>query len=268
MRMKKKIEVVEYDPEWPAIFEKEKAIIKAALGENCVEVHHVGSTSVPGLIAKPKIDIIAVADDRDKAIAKLEKVDYLYQGEWNIPLQGGFAKRIGTPVNLHMFFEKDHPEVELNLAFRDYLRTHVNAKTAYGNLKKEILSNEENATTSVQVGTLNFPLYTLKKRTFIDNVLRKIGFNRLRVIKCLTDFERSEAQKFYEIHCKKTGEKHTTTLDFSNGDFEHFMLYKGVEICGYANLQLVPNPRIILIEVSNLQDKTFFQAVIQKWMNA
>ncbi|MBR1735290.1 MAG: GrpB family protein, partial [Alphaproteobacteria bacterium] len=262
MSKHKKIEVTEYNSEWPAMFKEEKNIITEALGDNCVSIHHVGSTSVPGLIAKPKIDIIAIANDREKAITDLEKVEYMHQGEWNIPLKCGFAKRTGIHVNLHMFFEENHPEVELNLAFRDYLRTHEDAKIAYGNLKREILSNEENATKRVQVGALSFPFYTLQKRAFIDNVLRKIGFNRLRVIKCLTDIERNYAENFY---ISKIGEN--AFIDFSNEDHEHFILYKGVEICGYANLQISPTPKIILMECKNAEDKTFFQSVIQKWIN-
>lgn len=262
MSKQKKIEVTEYNPEWPAIFEEEKSIILDALGDNCVAIHHVGSTSVPGLIAKTKIDIIAVANDRKKAITDLEKVGYSYDGEWNIPLQCGFAKRTGTHVNLHMFFEENHPEVELNLAFRDYLRTHEDAKIAYGNLKREILSDEKNTTKRVQVGALSFPIYTLKKRAFIDNILRKIGFNRLRVIKCLTDVERNYAEKLY---VSEIGGK--ASIDFLNEDHEHFILYKGVEICGYANLQISPTPKIIFIEAQNEEDKIFFQSVIQKWID-
>ena len=262
MSTHKKIEVVEYNPEWPAIFEKEKSIILDALGKNCIAIHHVGSTSVPGLVAKPKIDIIAVANDREKARADLEKVGYSYDGEWNIPLQGGFAKRTGTHVNLHMFFEKDHPEIELNLAFRDYLRTHEDAKTAYGNLKKEILSNEENATKRIKIGALSFPAYTLKKRAFIDDILKKIGFNRLRVIKCLTETEQKAAEEFYKNYSEKSGK----TLDFSDGNYEHFILYKGVDICGYASLQISPTPEIVTVEVQYPEDETFFRDVIQKWI--
>jgi GrpB-like predicted nucleotidyltransferase (UPF0157 family) len=56
----KHIEVVQYNDDWPKMFEQEAASIKQALGNNCIEIHHVGSTSIPGLSAKPIIDIIAV----------------------------------------------------------------------------------------------------------------------------------------------------------------------------------------------------------------
>ena len=71
--MKKIIEVVPYDPSWPHIYEKEAALIKEALGDNCVTIHHIGSTSVPGLASKPKIDAIAVVQDPLSARDQLEK---------------------------------------------------------------------------------------------------------------------------------------------------------------------------------------------------
>ena len=63
MEETKLIEFVPYDPIWPKIFEIESENIKQALGDNCVAIHHVGSTAVPGLSSKPKIDIIAVVKD-------------------------------------------------------------------------------------------------------------------------------------------------------------------------------------------------------------
>jgi GrpB-like predicted nucleotidyltransferase (UPF0157 family) len=64
--MNKNVIVTSYNPHWPIIFEAEAIKIREALGDNCIAVHHVGSTSVPGLIAKPKIDIIAVVKDLKK----------------------------------------------------------------------------------------------------------------------------------------------------------------------------------------------------------
>ena len=71
----KKIAIVPYDSSWPKLFEKEKAVICSALGANCVAIHHIGSTSIPGVYSKPKIDIIAVAKNRNLAISDMEKYD-------------------------------------------------------------------------------------------------------------------------------------------------------------------------------------------------
>lgn len=266
MNTHKKIEVVEYDENWPQIFEIEKNNILSALQDNCIEIHHVGSTSVKGLIAKPKIDIIAVAKDRKLAIDALEKIEYTHDGEWNIPLKCGFAKRTGMHVNLHMFFDKNHPEIESNLRFRDFLRQNENVKNEYADLKRKILSNPDNATDRVQVGTVQFPKYTLLKRNFINNVLRQIGINRLRVLKCLADEEQHAARKFAKIHAAKTHDDNSSSIDFSDTNYEHFMLYRGVNITGYAKIQIAPTANIVLIEVENSRDEEFFRNIITQWI--
>ena len=71
--MIKHVIVTPYNPDWPAMFEAEAAKIREALGDNCLAIHHIGSTSVPGLAAKPKIDIIAVVDDPANAIGSFRE---------------------------------------------------------------------------------------------------------------------------------------------------------------------------------------------------
>src|SRR5947209_2546617 len=129
----KRIEVVPYNPEWPEIFKTEAQQIQGALGEICTQIYHVGSTAVPGLSAKPKIDIIAVIKPGSDPIAKLESIDYQYRGEFNIPVHYGFSKRVGTSVNLHVF-EENNPEIQLNILFRDYLRANDEARKKYQQL--------------------------------------------------------------------------------------------------------------------------------------
>jgi len=92
----RKIEVVSYDSNWPEQFKAESSRIKDALGGNFLAIHHVGSTSVSGLSAKPKIDIIAEVKDPDRSIKQLEAIGYDYRGEYNIPFHYGFSKRGST----------------------------------------------------------------------------------------------------------------------------------------------------------------------------
>src|SRR5438552_10266127 len=99
MKKTKQIDVVPYDPNWPMLFELESAAIKKELGDNCVAIHHIGSTSVPGLAAKPKIDMIAVVRDPENLIEKLEMIGIQYRGEFNIPLHYGFSKRSTVDLN-------------------------------------------------------------------------------------------------------------------------------------------------------------------------
>jgi len=83
----RKIEVVEYDPSWPELFEVEAERIKQALGHNCIRIHHIGSTSIPGLSAKPVIDMLPVVRDIqevDKATKAMESLGYEAKGEYGM----------------------------------------------------------------------------------------------------------------------------------------------------------------------------------------
>jgi GrpB-like predicted nucleotidyltransferase (UPF0157 family) len=245
------------------MFEEEKAIISKALDDNCIEIHHVGSTSVPGLSAKPKIDIVAVAKDRKSAIANLEKAGYTYKGEWNIPLKCGFTKRGATDVNLHLFFDRNHPEVELNLKFRDYLRTHPKVRDEYGAMKIKVLEDE-----SVQQKVKeHFPIYTLKKYPFIEKVLKDIGYNRLRVLKSATEDQDKAAKAFRKKYFdrKKVADP---LKDFDDPNHEHFIFYRGVEIIGYANIHVISQSKanVEIFEVSDDSTRPFFLGLIDEWI--
>jgi GrpB-like predicted nucleotidyltransferase (UPF0157 family) len=284
------IEVVPYDASWPEMFKEEERVIREALkGDElfaepsesaCNAVYHIGSTSVPQLSAKPIIDIIAVAKHRANAIASLERIGYVHQGEWNIPLKCGFTKRDGTSVNLHVFFEEDHPEIELNIKFRDYLRAHQEARAEYAALKMKILQ-EGNA--EQRVGRLGFPLYTLKKRDFICDVLKKTGFNRLRVLKCIADAEWEVVKDFRRKHFERLGTADPYD-DLDTSEFEHFLLYRGVEIIGYAHIMLGPSTsasldassvvpvgeqeaRVCIFKNTQPECDDYFRGVIVKWAN-
>ena len=93
MSIMKKIIVSAYDEAWPMQFESEQQMIFDVLGQNAIEVYHVGSTSVPHLAAKPKLDIIAEVYDIRETVEQLSHLEYQYKGEWNIPGKYGFTKR-------------------------------------------------------------------------------------------------------------------------------------------------------------------------------
>ncbi len=92
--MKKNIKVVPYDPNWVEVFKHEAKLIEQALGENFIRIHHVGSTSVPGLCAKPKVDIITEVRNNALLEGALEKVGYVGKGGFNIPFHQVFLNRI------------------------------------------------------------------------------------------------------------------------------------------------------------------------------
>lgn len=189
--MKKIVEIVPYDPNWPNIYEKEATLIKEVLRDNLLEIHHIGSTSVAGLSAKPKIDMIAAVQDPLSARDQLEKIGIEYRGEYNIPLHYVFSKRGNTDLNLHVY-QESHPEIKLNLMFRDYLRSHPNKRDAYARLKDKLIQDESSFSKENSL----FTNYTLRKGNFIRNVLREAGFNMLRMMKCNDDTEWQAAKYF------------------------------------------------------------------------
>jgi GrpB-like predicted nucleotidyltransferase (UPF0157 family) len=84
MSRKKQITLVSYNPEWPQQFEAERVQIAKALTGNCTAIHHIGSTAIPGLSAKPRIDIIIESPRPKEAIRLLESLGFEYMGEFNI----------------------------------------------------------------------------------------------------------------------------------------------------------------------------------------
>lgn len=268
MTIAKSIEVLPYDLNWPKTFEAESSAIKQALGDNCLDVHHIGSTAVPGLIAKPIIDIIAVVREPKNSITHLESLGYAYRGEMSIPFRFYFSRKIGTTIHLHVY-EADSPEIELNLLFRDYLRHNPNACTEYAKCKKRLL-NEESHNQKVQGVFTN---YTLGKNALIQKTLQVAGFNKLRLMHCTHHAEWEATKEFrqkYFFDSVPIADPYTWTFDHK--DHIHFVLYKGVEIVGYAHLQLWPETRaairIIVIEehLRNQGLGSKFLDLCEKWL--
>ena len=137
---KQPVEIVEFDPAWPAMFEEEKARILEACGEWLETVEHIGSTSVPGLAAKPIIDMmpgLRRLEDGRHCIEPMEKLGYQYLGEYGIPERLYFNRGVPRSHHVHMFVV-GHGQWDRHLLFRDYLRTHPQAAAAYADLKREL----------------------------------------------------------------------------------------------------------------------------------
>lgn len=140
--MAQHIVVTRHNPVWFEVFETEAGHIKTILGDNCVTIHHIGSTAVPGLAAKPIIDIMPVVKSLeavDLVAVKFEKIGYEYLGEFSIPgrryLRKGGDERTHQ---IHIFADSDTQNINRHIAFRDYLRTHTEARDEYAQLKKEL----------------------------------------------------------------------------------------------------------------------------------
>ncbi len=141
--MQRKIEVVPYDTGWVSEFEAEGKRISGALGETVVRLHHIGSTAIPGIYAKPIIDFlmevydIVKLDDKSSALVKL---GYEAKGEFGIPGRRYFRKNDASGVRTHQIhaFGVGSPEIERHLAFRDYMSVHAAEARAYSELKKSL----------------------------------------------------------------------------------------------------------------------------------
>ncbi len=138
------IDLAEYDPEWPRLYKGEAARIRGALGGKALRVEHVGSTSVPGLAAKPLIDIVlVVADSSDEGayVPDLERAGYVLrirEPDWH---EHRLFKGPDTNVNVHTFSEGCE-EVDRMVAFRDWLRSHDDDRELYEHAKRELAERE------------------------------------------------------------------------------------------------------------------------------
>jgi GrpB-like predicted nucleotidyltransferase (UPF0157 family) len=134
------VTLADYDPDWPVLYEREAARVRELLGDRVRLLEHVGSTSVPGLPAKPIIDmLLAVADSGDEPayVPSMEAGGYVVrirEPDWH---EHRVFKGPDTDVNLHTFSDGSSEIVRM-LAFRDRLRTHDDERELYLRTKREL----------------------------------------------------------------------------------------------------------------------------------
>jgi GrpB-like predicted nucleotidyltransferase (UPF0157 family)/GNAT superfamily N-acetyltransferase len=222
--MKRIIEVVPYNAEWPTQFATEALKIQQILGSNCLTVHHIGSTSIPNLSAKPIIDIIPVVHDiMDVNISGLEALGYLYRGERGMPFRKYVYK--GEPQHTHHLhiWEQDNPEIDKHVLFRDYLISHEEERLQYAHIKIDLAKNFKHEQFS----------YTTSKDYFIKNIIKKSGFNGLTIVQALHP---NEWQEYHRIRKTEIFDhlphitydpNHPTMIDPKH---YHFILMRGVDV--------------------------------------
>jgi GrpB-like predicted nucleotidyltransferase (UPF0157 family) len=135
--------VAPHDQAWQRHFDEEARRLAEHLGKIVVHVHHIGSTAIPGLPAKPVIDVLMEVLDLkalDAATPVLTALGYEAMGEYGIPRRRYFRKNDASGRRTHQVhaFERGTPEVERHLAFRDYMIAHPAAARAYGDLKQAL----------------------------------------------------------------------------------------------------------------------------------
>lgn len=165
--MIREIRIVDYDPVWPARFRAEAELLRSAFEPREVRIEHIGSTSVPGLGAKPVIDILVGADalsDIEEAIPSIEALGYEYVPDFEdeLPERRYFRKNTDGVRSHHIHaVALDSSFWKTHIAFRDYLRSHPEVALEYRELKTRL------------AGKLRFDLdgYTVAKAPFIERVL-------------------------------------------------------------------------------------------------
>jgi GrpB-like predicted nucleotidyltransferase (UPF0157 family) len=165
------VEIVDYDPRWPALFDEEAKRLRTALDPSLiVGLEHFGSTAVPNLSAKPIIDILiavrSLADAKACFVESLRTLDYVYWAENPKQDRLFFVKGMppfGARRSHHVHVTELHGEMWQRLAFRDYLRAHPEEAGIYGQLKRRLAAEHP----------ADREAYTGAKAAYIESVMRK-----------------------------------------------------------------------------------------------
>jgi GrpB-like predicted nucleotidyltransferase (UPF0157 family) len=165
--MSRVIEVVPYNPEWPGLFHIESEHIRRVFGDEIVAIHHIGSTAIPGIKAKPVLDFLVVVqhiaqvNGYNQAMISL---GYEPLGENGIPGRRYFRKDTNGIRSHHVhIFQVGHPEIDRHIHFREYLCCHPEDMYAYSHLKESL----------TQQYRLDPPGYNDAKSMFIQEIDRK-----------------------------------------------------------------------------------------------
>ncbi|MBE9059427.1 GrpB family protein [cf. Phormidesmis sp. LEGE 11477] len=164
------VEVVDYDATWPKKFEALKLGLWPAVRDVALTIEHVGSTAVPGLAAKPVIDIDIVVQDRTRlliAITRLTDLDYIHRGNLGIEGREAFLSPSDTVAHHLYVCLFNSPGLNNHLTVRDYLRLHSDAASAYGSLKQHL----------AQAFPRDIDGYIAAKTDFILKILQTAGFS-------------------------------------------------------------------------------------------
>ena len=163
------ITIHDYDPTWPDTFAALRDRVAPALADILVTIEHVGSTSVPGLAAKPIIDmdVVVPGSAMAEAIARLEALGYTHRGDLGIPGREAFARPADTPAHNLYLCAPDNTALANHRAVRDHLRANPTEARAYGELKKRLAREHAD----------DMEGYVEAKSGFILDILQRSGFS-------------------------------------------------------------------------------------------
>ena len=137
----RRVELVEYDAEWPLLYVEAVDKIKSILGENCNEIHHIGSTAIPNICAKPIIDILPVVNDIKKVDSlnhQFEVLGYVCMGEYGIPGRRFYWKSKEKRTHHIHLFEKGSSEISRHVEFKNFMISHSDYAKSYSLIKQHL----------------------------------------------------------------------------------------------------------------------------------
>lgn len=138
---KRRIEVVSYNPDWKKMYQKEVKKIKKVMKNQLVDVQHIGSTAIPGIKAKPVIDILVIVKDIKKVDMyndDMKRLGYEAMGEYGIKQRRFFMKGGNNRTHHIHVFERGNKEVKRHINFRNFLIAHPEEARQYSDLKAEL----------------------------------------------------------------------------------------------------------------------------------
>lgn len=159
------VRLVPYDPYWVEIYERERGLLQQALGADALDIQHIGSTSVPGLAAKPTVDIAIMVRPLGMAeqwAGRMASVDFIYGVSNEDEVRILFWKNEPYPINVHIVEQGSWTDLRHTL-FRDWLRVHPDARMEYERKKRR----------EAQAHADNLDGYTIAKSEFIEDIIER-----------------------------------------------------------------------------------------------
>jgi len=163
---KRRVEVVSYSPNWKDMYKEESEKIKNVLSDIIIDIHHIGSTAIPGIKAKPVIDILVEVKDIERVDQynhKMKELGYEAMGEYGIPKRRFFRKGGNNRTHHIHIFQVGNEEIERHINFKEYLIAHPDKAREYSKLKEKLVNKY----------TYDVENYTNSKSDFIKEIDRK-----------------------------------------------------------------------------------------------
>ncbi|AIF80677.1 hypothetical protein I862_00560 [endosymbiont of Acanthamoeba sp. UWC8] len=265
-RKRRKVEVVAYKEEWKKIFHEEATNIKELMGELITYIHHIGSTSISNIKAKPIVDIMPVVKDIAQVDAfnmEMEAMGYKAYGEYGLTGRRYFAKFSNQEENTRVahvhFYQEGNLEVEQHLLFRDYLISHPQDALRYSELKESLAEKYPN----------DIDRYRMGKDIFIKQILKKAGFmlTYLREVNTDNEWEQYHTIRETELFNNSDNKYDRMHPSLSDSNNLHYVFYKGADIIGVIQLEQLTSKKVAFRNIAikgNFKNRGFGSDLIKQ----